>query len=295
MKPTHPIVISASRRSDIPAFYMDWFMGRIAKGVFELVNPYNRTKKVVAAGPSDVHSIVFWSKNFGPFLEGGFGQRLNDLGYQLFFNFTVNSSDARLEPNLPPLRDRLEQLDRLSRLFSAKAVNWRFDPICFYTPPKGGPTNNLADFETIAQAAAGCGVTRCITSFMDHYPKIEKRIKTIPGFHFNDPSNNQKQTILLKMEKYVRDLGIDLYTCCEKDVLGVLPAGTTIKPSACIDHGLLVDLYGGRLSRKKDAGQRRSAGCGCDASLDVGIYHKHPCPHSCLFCYANPVLLQLSG
>ena len=79
-------VISASRRTDIPAFYMPWFMERLLEGRFQVVNPFNNRSKVVSAGPDQVHSIVFWSKNFGPFIAGDFGERLEEMGYHLFFN-----------------------------------------------------------------------------------------------------------------------------------------------------------------------------------------------------------------
>ncbi len=87
MKSSQQIVISASRRTDIPAFYMSWFMQQIQKRSFEVINPYNRKKAVVPAIPDKVHTIVFWSKNFGPFIEGGHGQTLAAMGYNLFFQF----------------------------------------------------------------------------------------------------------------------------------------------------------------------------------------------------------------
>ena len=92
MKHSDQIVISASRRTDIPAFYMDWFMEQIKKEVFEVTNPYNRRKSIVPATPDKVHTIVFWSKNFAPFIKGRFGQTLLRMGYNLFFNFTINSN-----------------------------------------------------------------------------------------------------------------------------------------------------------------------------------------------------------
>jgi hypothetical protein len=90
MKFTNKIVISASRRTDIPAFYMPWFMEQISKGVFEVVNPFNQHVSVVPAMADRVHTIVFWSKNFGPFIDHGYDQQLLELGYHLFFNFTIN-------------------------------------------------------------------------------------------------------------------------------------------------------------------------------------------------------------
>jgi len=126
------MVLSASRRTDIPAFFMPWFMEGIARGEFEVTNPYNRRVTRVAATVPPVHTIVFWSKNFGPFLEGDYGGRLQALGYHLYFQFTINSENPVLEPNLPGLDQRLEQLQRLCDRFGLRSVNWRFDPICFY-------------------------------------------------------------------------------------------------------------------------------------------------------------------
>ena len=130
----HPpsLVISASRRSDIPAFYMTWFMQCIERGEFAVTNPFNRRVTRVPATAPPVHTIVFWSKNFGPFLEAGWGDHLIRRGYHLFFQFTLNSEDLLLEPNLPALSQRLEQLHRLSDRFGPQAVNWRLDPICHY-------------------------------------------------------------------------------------------------------------------------------------------------------------------
>jgi len=288
MKHSNQIVISASRRTDIPAFYMDWFMEQIKKEVFEVTNPYNRGKFIVPATPDKIHTIVFWSKNFAPFIKEGFGQKLLRMGYHLFFNFTINSDISLLEPWVPSLKQRLDQLRDLCRDYDPRSINWRFDPICFFEFKQNAIKDNLHDFSRIAAWASQCGVSRCITSFMDHYAKIKKRIKSIPGFSFIDPNLSEKIEILLKMEKELSEKKIDLYTCCEKEVLDALPSGSNIKKSSCIPNDLFVKICGGDLSFKRDTGQRSSKGCGCMISVDIGSYHLHPCYHNCLFCYANP-------
>ena len=288
MKHSNQIVISASRRTDIPAFYMDWFMEQIKKGVFEVSNPYNRRKVIVPATPDKIHTIVFWSKNFSPFIKGGFGEKLLRMGFNLFFNFTINSDIPLLEPRVPSLKQRLVQLRDLSRKYDPRSINWRFDPICFFEFKQNAIKDNLHDFSRIATWASQCGVTRCITSFMDHYAKLKKRIKSIPGFSFIDPILSEKVKILLKMEKELTEKNVDLYTCCEKEVLNELPSGSNIKKSSCIPNDLFVKIFGGDLSLKRDTGQRSSKGCGCMISVDIGSYRLHPCYNNCLFCYANP-------
>ena len=288
-KTPHQIVISASRRTDIPAFYLDWFMAQVDRGYFEVTNPYNRKVSIVTAAPELVHTIVFWSKDFGTFLKRGIGEQLQKRGFHLFFNFTLNSDAPRLEPRVPTLAERLRQLECLSSRFDSRAINWRFDPVCFYKINGSRIKNNLHDFTRIADKAARCGISRCITSFMDDYAKIRKRIKSITGFSFTSPSPEKKVSILQEMEKKLRPDKIRLYTCCEKELLDLLPTNPGIDSSACIPNNLLVELYGGNLSVKKDCGQRVNKGCGCKVSSDIGSYHLHPCYHSCLFCYANPV------
>ncbi len=163
MKPTNKIVISASRRTDIPAFYMPWFMEQIDRGFFEVVNPFNQHVFVVPATPDRVHTIVFWSKNFGPFIDQAYGRQLLKLGYHLFFNFSINSENPDLEPHVPPLNQRLGQLEYLCEQYGPDAVNWRFDPICFYRTGPGALQDNLNDFSVVADRAGA------IKNFTLHY------------------------------------------------------------------------------------------------------------------------------
>jgi len=287
-----PIVISASRRTDIPAFYMDWFMRGIETGYFRVKNPFNQAVSIVPAAPDAVHTIVFISKNYGRFIEGNYGERLAEMGYHLFFNFTLNSEAKLLEPNLPPLMERIEQARELARLFGPETVQWRFDPICFYRDGNGRTGNNLGDFMNIAEKLAGFGIRRCITSFADIYAKVKTRTAKMDDFEFIDPPMATKVRVVEKMAARLKNLGISLYTCCEKDLIDALPESTTVRPSACIPNRYLVELFGGALSYRKDSGQRGAKGCGCNASRDIGDYDAHPCFHNCLYCYANPAEIK---
>jgi len=286
--PREKIVISASRRTDIPAFYMDWFMTQREQGVFEVVNPFNRRVTRVPATTDAVHTLVFWSKNFGPFLTGNYGEILIEKGYHLYFSFTINSTDALLEPSLPDLEERLRQLEILSQRFGAACIDWRFDPICFYQTADGNSRDNLHNFSTISDVAARSGVKRCITSFMDPYRKIQTRIKPLTGFSFIDPPLEDKLEILLALNRDAGKRGIQLHLCCEKPLLEALPKEAGIQQSACVPNHRIQALYGGNISLARDQGQRIHAGCGCRVSVDIGSYHLHPCYHNCLFCYANP-------
>lgn len=288
MKPELKIVISASRRTDIPAFYMPWFMAQIEKGRFEVQNPFNRRVSIINATPRHVHTLLFWSKNYGPFLQEGYGEQLAAMGYHLFFNFTINSEDRLLEPNVPPLQERLAQLSALCKRYGPDCIQWRFDPICGYELKDGNRYDNLKDFSSIAEVANKLGIKRCITSFMDLYPKIQKRTASDRTVTFVSSSVNKQRSILLELQAVLVPKHIQLFTCCEKTILDALPDGTGIQASACVPNDLLMTVFGGMLSLRKDAGQRRGAGCGCYVSKDIGSYQDHPCYHNCRYCYANP-------
>ena len=237
-------ILSVSRRTDIPAFYMPWFMDRVSRGMIEVVNPFNRQVRRVSLSPRRIHSMVFWSKNFGPFLAHSHGERLQEMGYHLFFNFTVNSRSPILEPGVPDLDQRIDQLRQLCRRFGAESVQWRFDPICHFTMHNGLAENNLRDFDTIASVASDCGIGTCITSFMDHYSKIQKRVSAKPEFTFVDPPLDTKVDLILQMEKELTARGIRLLTCCEKELVSVLPASSAVTHSACVPNELLLGLFG---------------------------------------------------
>jgi len=281
-------ILSASRRTDVPAFYMDWVMDGIKKGFFEVINPYNQYRRHVPARPHDVHSIVFWSKNFAPFLRGNFDRKLQQKGYRLFFNFTINAPSPELEPHVPPLAERIRQITELSQRHDPEAITWRYDPICFFHRNESAVRHhNLDALEPIADAVATVGIRRCVTSFVDLYRKVQQRLPAT-GLALVDPPADVKGEWLLAMAATLGQRQISLGTCCEQAVLATLPPDTSITTGDCIPGPLLARLFGNDFAMKKDPGQRRTHGCTCNISTDIGSYRQQPCYHNCLFCYANP-------
>jgi hypothetical protein len=282
------IVLSASRRTDIPAFYMPWFMDGIRKGWFEVTNPYNRQTQRVPADREHVHSIVFWSKDYSALLKHEYGEKLAQQGYGLFFNFTLNTPHPVLEPRVPPLADRLDQLSELCRRFGPACVRWRFDPICHMHTAAGRIETNLDRFDEIAGKAFASGVESCLMSFVDLYAKVKKRVR-LSGLSLIDPPLAQKVECIINLQRRLAAMGIELHLCCEKEVLAALPLFSLVKAAACIPVQRLAALYGPDISQRRDVGQRAVAGCGCGLSRDIGSYDRQPCYHDCLYCYGNPV------
>lgn len=283
-------VVSASRRTDIPAFYMPWFMRRLEAGFAETENPFNGRISAIDLRPESVHSIVFWSKNYGPFLEGGYAEKIIEMGHRLFFQFTVNTPSLILEPGVPPLRERFEQASWLSMIYGPEAVEWRFDPVCFYTDrncPENGIMDNLGAFEEIAHAMAAAGIKSCVTSFLDIYRKVKKREESA-GIVFVEPDQADKERTIEYMTQILNRYGVKLRLCCEQGMSGhFLKSSGIVTDRGCIDGNLLMEIHGGHVSVKPDRGQRKSSGCSCTESRDIGSYRKQPCFHKCLYCYAS--------
>lgn len=294
------MIISASRRTDIPAFYMEWFMDQIRSGYFIVKNPVTGISKKILVSKHATHTIVFWSKDFGHFFEMKAGQALSKAGFHLYFNFTINSQSV-LEPNVPALTHRLDQLKSLCETFGPDKVAWRFDPICYYQMGTQQKLyNNLSDFKAIAEFAASLGIKNCVTSFVDPYKKIDKRLIFLKAQHGLDLKiirviMNKKLEILNRMENVLRTYGIRLSLCCEREIIPRLDAGSEISENACINGRLLKTLFKGFPETKKDYGQRSQKGCKCTKSIDIGSYDDHPCLHNCIFCYANTEIDQSVG
>ncbi len=267
-------VISASRRTDIPAFYLPWFIDCLKQGYADIIIPRGLPKRVDLQ-PDAVHSIVLWSKNFRPFLK----RRSEFKKYRLYFQFTVNDC-AVLEPRVPGLPERLEQVRELADIFGPEYIHWRFDPIIFWDE---GRASNMGHFCDIAQKMFSSGIRRCTFSFCTHYRKTVNQTRR-KGLILFDPPLEEKRRIAEELGRITQSLGITLYACSQPGLSGI----KHVSVAKCIDGNLLEQLFGERASRARDRSQREE--CHCTKSVDVGSYNLK-CLHGCSYCYANPGIL----
>lgn len=268
-------VISASRRTDIPGFYMSWLERRIHQGSVDVRNPVMRDRTYrVSLHPEDVHTIVLWSKNFRYFLKSPLSR---DERFRWYFNFSLVNC-PEWERGVPPLEERLAQAKELANRWTPRHINWRFDPIVFW---EEGRRDNLDSFAPIADWMAELGVPRCTFSFVTWYKKVTQRT-WVKESGFYDPPLSQKIDILSNLNAAARERGIRLESCCNDALL----AAEGVVKGSCIPGSLLAELAGERCSLARDASQR--ADCGCTRSADIGGYTMS-CPHQCLYCYAKPV------
>ena len=269
-------VISVSRRTDIAAFYAEWFINRIREGFAHYRNPFGGKMCEVSLKPEDVMAFVFWSRNYTPLLK--YLPELEQRGYGGYFHFTLTGYGLPLEPFTPSTQEIIDVFHTLAQQYSPKHVLWRFDPIIL---SNNTPSAYLTEkFATLAEQLHGA-TKRCYISFVDYYRKTEKNLETLrrQGYYFYDPSLDEKISLITQLIDIANHYDIQLYACCEEEILHV----SGIKQAHCVDPLLLYELFPQKFQQLKAAPTRQ--GCGCFASRDIGTYDT--CIHGCIYCYAN--------
>lgn len=293
-----PLILSASRSTDIPAFYGDWFMERLRRGYAKWVNPWNGAPLYVSFGNARV--FVFWSKNPGPFLPCL--EEMTRQGYQYYLLFTLNDYEAEgLEPRLPPLQERIRTFRSISRLAGRGRIVWRWDPLLL---SDSLDVNGLLDrIRNVGEAIAPF-TERMFISFIDiaKYPRVAGNLRRRGFGDVRECSPSDELELAAGLRGLNRSWGLTLSACGEERDL----SGFGIGAGQCISRDLMLREFGGdsvlrrfleapdpREPRAegssplpphlKDPGQRPS--CGCVVSKDIGQYST--CPHLCAYCYAN--------
>ncbi len=278
-------IVSASRRTDLVAFFPEWLASAVKNERALVYGPSGRAY-TADLRPQSVHTFVLWSKNFESLIKNRHGLRdcLAKHG-QLYFHFTVTGlGGSFIEPGVPPPEKALAQLEALVGIAGhPERVSLRFDPVVFWEE-KGRRLSNLTFFENLAPRAASMGIKTVRFSFAQWYEKARRRAARC-GFRYIDPPAGDKLETARRLVGIAREQGISLFSCSQ-DFLAGVPG---IRPSSCIDGRLLEALHPSAepASQAKDKSQRRE--CRCTESVDIGSYTQ-PCPHSCLYCYANPRL-----
>jgi len=266
------MIISASRRTDIPAFYSDWFLNRLQAGYVLVRNPFN-TKQVskIPLSPDVVDCIVFWTKNPLPLMKKLDG--IDKLGLKYYFQFTVTSYDKSLEKKVPTKKSIIKTFQDLSNRIGKEKVMWRYDPILL--TDKYNIEYHEKWFKYLAENLNGY-TDKCVISFIDMYKKCERNLKDTELETINDLLKKQLANTLSKI---ALDNGISMESCAES----LLLSNYGVSPGKCIDDKLISKVIGEDITVAKDKSQRHE--CGCVASVDIGSYNT--CKHECKYCYAN--------
>ena len=265
------MIISASRRTDIPNYYSEWFINRLKAGYVYVRNPMNLHQiSRIDLSPGVVDCIVFWTKNPLPMMD-----RLDALdGYSYYFQFTLTGYGKDLEPNLPDKREQMIDIfRRLSLKTGKEKVIWRYDPILFtdrYTPKY-----HCKAFREMAEALRGY-TDKVVISLIDWYVKTKKNMK---GILVKKPEEHDFLACISELSAIARENRIKIAACAEETDWTMYG----IERNCCIDPKQIEKITGCKIKAKKDKNQRKM--CGCMESIDIGSYHT--CRNACRYCYAN--------
>ncbi len=273
-----PLIVSASRRTDIPAFYARWFMQRIRAGYCHVPNPFNpRQISRVSLRPADVAVLVFWTRQALPLLP--YLDELDAGGFRYYFLYTVTGLPSAIEPSSPSWTDAVAAMRRLAERIGPERVIWRYDPIVFSS--RTDVAYHHQRFREIALALRGV-TQRCVISLLVPYSKVLRRWSGLAeqGFALTEPTSSQWCELLVFVVSTARECGMTVQRCAmpiDLDVGGGVVAG------GCIDAAYLETIGVIEVSRRKDRAQRPD--CRCVVSKDIGMYET--CLFGCQYCYAT--------
>ncbi len=263
------MILSVSRRTDIPRFYFDWFLNRLTEGYALVRNPMNfHQVSRITLSPDVVDCIVFWTKNPKPMLE-----KLDRIAaYPYYVQFTVNPYGREIEGNLPAKNELTDTFKRLSEQLGPERTVWRYSPVLInetYTE-----AFHVDFFSMLAERLSGY-TEQCKLSFIDLYAKIKKRMAALG---VGEIPQEQKNRLAQQLFKIAAGQGIAVSACGTIDL-----AAAGVPPAKCIDDALISRITGYPFHLKKDPGQRGD--CYCVSSVDIGAYDT--CGNGCAYCYAN--------
>ena len=267
------MIVSASYRTDIPAFHAAWLLARLAAGFAEVKNPYGSAPYRVSLAPPDVDGFVLWTRNIKPLLP--------DLGVvaaraPFMVQFTITGYPRALEPHVIDAEAAVAQVRVLRQHWGPRVVVWRYDPILIssLTPPEAHRTG----FAQLAAALRG-QVDEVVVSIADLYRKSARNLAAAArrhGFTWREPAPDEKRALLAELMTIAREHDMRLTLCTEPDL-----TSASAEPARCIDAERLSDIAG-RPSVAREKGNR--AGCLCAESRDIGAYDT--CAQGCVYCYA---------
>ena len=264
------MILSVSRRTDIPAFYSDWFYNRVKEGFVYVRNPMNihQVSKILI-NPDIVDCIIFWTKNPNAMLE-----RLDEIEkFNYYFQFTINPYNQNIETLVPKKEKIIDIFKKLADKIGNKRIIWRYDPILLTN--EIDINYHIKYFETIAKRLVSY-TNKCTISFIDNYQKTERNLKQTSA---RELKTNEILSVSKSLADIAKTYNIEVQSCAEKYDL----ESVGIKHGKCIDNVLIEDILGYSITSKKDKNQRKE--CGCIESIDIGEYNT--CGHNCLYCYAN--------
>ncbi len=269
------MIISASYKTDIPAFYGRWFLNRLDAGHCLMVNPYGRQTHRIDLSPDAVDGFVFWTRNAGPF--GQAFEAVAARGNPFMIQVTVTGYPRALESNVLETERAVDQIRTLAGRWGPRAVVWRYDPVVLSSLT--GQGWHLANFARIAEALKG-RTDEVVLSFLQPYRKTARNLDaaaSLHGFDWRDPPLDEKRELLAALAAIALNAGMTPTLCTQPHLLDV----PDVSAARCIDMKRLSDIAGRHVAGRRKGNR---PGCDCAESRDIGDYDT--CTQGCAYCYA---------
>ncbi len=268
------MIVSASYKTDIPAFYGRWFMARVDAGFCRMVNPYGRQVYKVPLTRGAVDGFVFWTRNAGPFLSAL--HEIRRRGFPFVVQFTIAGYPRALETSVIEAPRAVEQIRQIAVEFGPRVVVWRYDPIVAseLTPLDW----HLANFTRLAEGLEGA-TDEVVISFVQLYRKTRRNLNAAARAHrfaWRDPTGEEKRALLSELVARARRHGLRLSLCAQPQY--AVPGAAEAR---CIDAARLSAIASMAIAAPTKGNR---PGCRCAESRDIGEYDT--CPHGCVYCYA---------
>ncbi|WP_083914890.1 DUF1848 domain-containing protein [Alkalispirochaeta alkalica] len=266
------MIISASRRTDIPAFFGEWFLNRLKAQEVLVRNPMNSNQITrISLNHENIEAIVFWTKDPTNFLK--YIETIQGMGFKFYFQFTLTTYDNLIELNVKSKSGIIDTFIELSKLVGKNRVIWRYDPI--FINDKYSIEYHQKWFEYLCERISPY-TRKCVISFVDEYSFLKNKFKEND---IKEMDEVKMRDIAEKLYSIALKFNLILSTCSEKIDL----SNIGISHNKCIDELVINEISNNNLTYKKDPIQREE--CGCMTSRDIGAYST--CGHNCLYCYAS--------
>ena len=264
------MILSVSRRTDIPQYYSDWFFNRMKEGFLYVKNPMNSHQvSRIELSPDLVDLVVFWTKNPEPMMK-----RIDELGeIPYYIQITLTGYGRGMEPGLPDKRELIRIFRETAETAGRNRMVWRYDPVLLNE--RYPAEYHFRAFEAIAEGICGC-TDKVVISFLDCYGKTKRNMRGIP---LETPDTETMKRMGETFVKTAERFGMRVESCAEAVDL----SDVGIRHGSCIDPAMAEQILGVPIHVKKDKNQRPV--CGCVESVETGAYDTCLC--GCKYCYAN--------
>lgn len=266
------MILNTGSRTDIPAYYSEWFYNRIREGYVLVRNPYFPTQVTrYLLDPEVVDIMVFCTKNPKPMLDKDALFRELTTVFDTFWFVTITPYGTDIEPYVPPKEQVIQSFQALSALVGKQRVSWRYDPV--FVTEEYSVKKHVSQFRAMAEALAGY-TSQCVISFIDLYEKTKKNFRGIRSV-----TGEEQEQLTAAFAEIAGDTGLQIHLCCENERL----ARANVDADGCMSKTVLESALGCKLDVPQEKAARKE--CACLLGADIGAYNT--CGHGCLYCYAN--------